>query len=136
MAEAVDKDIFPVGNYTVIATPYSENGRGGDEGDSITINFELIDSTLTSTTLRTSLNLNPNPAQVEVVASLDSEIELDGINVFDLSGKLVKKLTSNEVRQYNERFVMDVHDLPVGTYIVLISDTLGNTRSSQLVIKR
>jgi hypothetical protein len=46
-----DGVVFPSGEYTLTATPYSKRNAGGDAGDPLTIQFEIINITVDSFTL-------------------------------------------------------------------------------------
>ncbi|MCM4165165.1 hypothetical protein DHC50_16325 [Arenibacter sp. A80] len=127
--------LLPVGSYTLKGTPYGLSGASGKVGQSLTINFNVVQSGSTAKMSVASMNIFPNPANESVTVSFDEPIPLTQIYVYDITGKLVKflKMDANEnVGTY----LLGVQDLPTGSYFIRTIDAEGKELQQQLAIKR
>ncbi len=64
--------------------------------------------------------LIPNPTQNDITFILPAALEIKKIEIIDLSGKSLRKLTPNF---YGERYTLDVSFLKTGSYFIQIADS-------------
>jgi hypothetical protein len=64
--------------------------------------------------------LIPNPTQNDITFILPAALEINKIEIIDLSGKSLRKLTPNF---YGERYTLDVSFLKTGSYFIQITDS-------------
>ena len=126
---------FPVGSYTLKATPYSSAGGTGNAGQSLTIVFNVVQSASTAKTSVTSMNIFPNPANESVTVSFDEPTPLTQIYVYDITGRLVKFLKM-DASENVETYLLGVQDLPTGSYFIRTIDAEGKELQQQMAIKR
>ncbi|WP_159447552.1 SdrD B-like domain-containing protein [Maribacter arcticus] len=124
---------FPIGNYTLIATPKS--------GPVQTISFSVIDglagnqSPLVAKRVVNEMSIAPNPANVAVTISFDEPILVEEILIFDVTGRLIK--TIREPLGLDSRTIdFNVIDLPIGTYFIKTMDSKGTSYQEQMLINR
>ena len=124
---------LPVGEYAILATPYSDNSLGGTQGTSLTVNFAL------SQGANLSLRLYPNPAVTEVKVSMNEQVEksseIFNVSVYDMQGKLIheeetKAFTTGEV------FSMPVGSLPAGVYYITMFGNKGTVEKKTFVVDK
>lgn len=78
-----------------------------------------------------AIQISPNPAVDLLHIQLGSSSpEVDRIEVRDLGGRLVQKLTG----PFAERFVLHRNGLVAGTYLLRVLRTSGGTMATQLVV--
>ncbi|NKI31951.1 malectin domain-containing carbohydrate-binding protein [Croceivirga thetidis] len=82
-----------------------------------------------------SMSLSPNPANITSVVSFEEPEEIEQIQVFDLTGRLIQSFDAKKIRN-GDTFEMDVYPIPVGTYIVRAESPSGFQYNKQMVIKR
>lgn len=75
-------------------------------------------TSIIETILEESINVYPNPAKDVLQIDISNNIEIANIELFDLSGKKVKKYSSNDRN-------LNISGLSAGTYFLRISTTLG-----------
>lgn len=126
---------FPVGTYTLKATPYSSAGGSGNAGQSLTIVFNVVQSASTAKMSVTSMNIFPNPANESVTVSFDEPTPLTQIYVYDITGRLVKFLKM-DASENVETYLLGVQDLPTGSYFIRTIDAEGKELQQQMAIKR
>ncbi|MBT3648198.1 MAG: PKD domain-containing protein [Flavobacteriales bacterium] len=78
-----------------------------------------------------SFELFPNPASSSVTIQMASEVAADDVNLFDVSGQLVKSFGSKE---NTNQFELNVKDVSAGVYFVQI-ETKGGKSTKQLIIQ-
>ncbi|MEM1339553.1 MAG: BspA family leucine-rich repeat surface protein [Bacteroidota bacterium] len=123
--------LFPLGSFSITATPYSENGLRGDQGTAITVSFSI--ALPQSAAPPNAMRLYPNPATELVTMEFELPTNLISIQVFDISGRLVRE---EKVEEHNGDYQMPVFDLPVGKYFVRTVDNKGEPFIEQMVIER
>jgi hypothetical protein len=74
------------------------------------------------------ISIYPNPASDNITINGLSDNET--IALYDISGKLIKRLKSSGVRM-----VVSLDDLPEGTYLILVTSEGGTTTFSQKFVK-
>jgi uncharacterized protein YjdB len=57
---------FPIGNYTLTATPYSQSSGSGDVGQTLSIDFSVIDS---GSTPVSGISVSPSTASIQVAST-------------------------------------------------------------------
>lgn len=71
-----------------------------------------------------SWNVYPNPASTFISVKNENNIAVTDISINDISGKLVKKFTEEELKQ-NEQ--MDIEELATGIYVMSINSAKGTS---------
>lgn len=105
------------GQYRLVATPYTEAGGSGEQGEDLSISFEIVDGQ-NDEVLRTA-NVYPNPGTNILYIPLKENHEKIKFKMFDSRGKQVK-ITLNHI---NDILEIDVTGLEKNTYIIqIISD--------------
>ncbi|NQZ45034.1 MAG: BspA family leucine-rich repeat surface protein [Flavobacteriaceae bacterium] len=122
---------FVAGSYSISATPYSEKGLSGMTGTALTVTFELVEPL--GTNRLNSLKLWPNPVVESVNLSFEYPAELIEVQVYDMQGRLVRKL---KVDQRKTDHTVSVGDLPAGMYFIKTMDVGGQLFEDQLMIER
>ncbi|MEM8509793.1 MAG: BspA family leucine-rich repeat surface protein [Bacteroidota bacterium] len=123
--------LFPLGSFSITATPYSENGLRGDPGTAVTVSFSI--ALPQSAAPPNAMRLYPNPATELVTMEFELPTNLISIQVFDISGRLVRE---EKVTERDGDYQMPVFDLPVGKYFVRTVDNKGEPFIEQMVIER
>ncbi|MFS4493938.1 HYR domain-containing protein [Maribacter sp. 2308TA10-17] len=129
-------NIFQVGSYSVSGETFSENSGQGQPGNSLSINFELIDSIASVGGQKSNtLIISPNPAWNETRLSFKKSVEITTIDIYDNLGRLMKTFVGKEV-EIGDDYLVQLQSLPYGNYFVRARDTNGNFHNSQLLISR
>lgn len=123
-----------VGNYNISAQPFSENRLSGEEGNSLQLNFEIYDSSL-SEKVSNSLIISPNPAGYQTVLSFTEPYKLQSIHIYDSLGRILEMHDTSFIEE-NGSYMLDVGGIPVGTYFIKTFDEQGKVLQKQLVINR
>ena len=126
---------FTEGSYTLKATPYTLSSASGEAGQSLTVKFNVIQSTSTSKTAEVDMSIFPNPASESITVSFDEPTSLEKIYIYDITGRLIQSLnmdTGQDVGTY----LLGVQDLPTGSYFVRTIDSEGKQSQQQMAIKR
>ena len=126
---------FTEGSYTLKATPYTLSSASGEAGQSLTVKFNVIQSTSTSKTAVVDMSIFPNPASESITVSFDEPTSLEKIYIYDITGRLIQSLnmdTGQDVGTY----LLGVQDLPTGSYFVRTIDSEGKQSQQQMAIKR
>ncbi|NKI31971.1 ExeM/NucH family extracellular endonuclease [Croceivirga thetidis] len=82
-----------------------------------------------------AMSLSPNPANITSVVSFEQPEQIELIQVFDLTGRLIQSFDAKKIRR-GDTFEMDVYPIPAGTYIVRAESPSGLEYNKQMVIKR
>ena len=86
--------------------------------------------------VQNKLKVYPNPATEVVYVNFDAEVSSNlEVEIFDLSGKLVKSVRRNNQGSGQQSELIDLHDLATGSYI-LKANIGGNSTASKLIIQR
>jgi len=117
---------FIAGSYMVSAVPYSENSLGGDAGDSLTLNFELINSSSQlSVTSFTLVNAETNTDLFELQEGMVIDINSLPTNHLDIRANTTDdvesvklSLSGSQTSGRTESLVPYAlfQDLPIGNY--------------------
>ncbi len=76
-----------------------------------------------------NLKVNPNPATSNII--VESVSQFEPIQIFDISGKLIKSYTANQI---GEIIIIDISEFTPGIYIVK-QNNLDNTYSTEIIIQ-
>ena len=127
--------IFVAGSYSFTATPYSGRNLSGTSGTPITVTFDFVLNTslLLKASLTNSLQVSPNPSSVEVSLSFDLPTRLGTIQVFDVTGRLIRTIPGNIDKNGQ---IMDVQELPAGLYYLRAQDDTGQQFQEEMLIRR
>jgi len=107
-------------------------GNGVDE-QTITITQDA-GTTSISDVLTYSINVYPNPANKFINIDLDnSESQLQNLNLFDLSGKL---LYSTNLSYASQVLNIPITELTNGTYLIKIRDIKGNFITKKIIVQK
>ncbi|WP_194534200.1 BspA family leucine-rich repeat surface protein [Zobellia nedashkovskayae] len=79
--------------------------------------------------------LSPNPVIAETILSFEKPVQLTEINVFDVSGRLVHSYSGSAVSDDGE-YLLNVEELPSGTYFIRSLDAQGMLYQKQMVIMK
>ncbi|WP_298545588.1 BNR-4 repeat-containing protein [uncultured Aquimarina sp.] len=81
------------------------------------------------------INFYPNPVNNQLILKSSSSLkDIQSIKIYDIQGKLVKKMTKNKLELNTQRSI-DVSGIGNGLYILSIDLITGETENSQFVIK-
>ncbi len=107
------------------------------------INVSFINGNLRTTSLFVQnniiekCNVFPNPFYDNITLDIASSTFIDEINIFDISGKIVKQITINEISQ--QIFIPQLNELKTGTYFIEIisrkNDGITNNNKFKLLKK-
>ena len=79
--------------------------------------------------------LSPNPVVNNTRLSFEQPIQLIEIQVYDITGRLVHRYSGTETAD-QEAYLLNVNNLPAGTYYLKSLDTTGAFHQKQMVIKK
>ncbi|MEK6155255.1 ExeM/NucH family extracellular endonuclease [Flavobacteriaceae bacterium 3-367] len=123
---------FIPGDYSLEATPYSESGLGGTQGTSLALNFVVLDQNQISTS---ALALYPNPANVEVMISIDEKAGIQEFLIYDIYGMLVANYPAESFKRAAD-YALNVSTLKAGIYFLVAVNGQGPNLEKRLVIAR
>ncbi|WP_317196481.1 PKD domain-containing protein [Robertkochia flava] len=137
---------MPAGNYTLTAVPYALSGAGGAQGNSLSLNFSIVqiqskfvssandDETPLPET--TNIIIYPNPARSVVHISglkLSPGITDGEFGLFDMNGRRILKYTPSEV--YNAGlYSIPLDGVQNGSYLLRFVNGQGTLFSKQIII--
>ena len=82
--------VFPVGNYTLTATPYEANSANGAEGTPWTIHFSLVEGDVTTYTLQVGADVNgsasADPSETELISGTSVTVTAEPNEGYQFSG--------------------------------------------------
>ena len=81
------------------------------------------------------MKISPNPADRDASLVFDSPAQLKDILIYDVTGRLIKRVKADDSRDVGV-YLLQVQDLPAGTYFVKATDAVGNEFQQQMAIKR
>ena len=127
--------VFPVGQNSVMATPFSRPGGNGDVGEALMVNFEVIDTSDTLDSTVDKGSVYPNPVQNVTQFTLEgaSRQLLKG-TLLNIMGQVVNDSFDFEVDDFGSA-PLDLTNLPQGIYILKLRDTSGKMVSEVKLIK-
>ncbi|MGD1946429.1 MAG: T9SS type A sorting domain-containing protein, partial [Croceivirga sp.] len=138
------ENALPLGNYTLTATAYSGNdGTGGILGQPYVITFSVVDQSGGNQSpfaairkpIVNDISVYPNPASAEITTTFEEALEIESILIFDITGRLVK--TQRVEGQFIQKeYLIDVYDLPTGSYFMKMIDSGGNQFQKKIVIQK
>ena len=123
--------------------PYPDNGWtsfGEDKNGELYIVglksgsiFKLVDPNLNiSENDVLQVSIYPNPASnLFTIKSLDSQILIETVHIFNLQGKLIQSISKNKATKVQ----IDTKDLAKGLYLTEITTNTGNKKIHKLIIK-
>ncbi|PIB38347.1 immunoglobulin-like domain-containing protein [Maribacter sp. 4G9] len=89
----------------------------------------------TSVKSDSDMSVYPNPAKIETSISFDNPISIGTIQIYDVTGKLVRVIEGGEID--NTGRPINVQELPAGVYYVkAIDENTGEDYSSKILIER
>ena len=78
------------------------------------------------------VSIYPNPASnLFTIKSLNSQILIETVNIFNLQGKLIQSISKNKVTKVQ----IDTKELAKGLYLAEITTNTGNKNIHKLIIK-
>ncbi|TVZ14963.1 BspA family leucine-rich repeat surface protein [Maribacter sp. MAR_2009_72] len=99
----------------------------GDEPDITAKNNEIVQPV-------NGLRLYPNPANIETTISFDQPTTVGTIQVFDVMGRLVRTIKGGLIDTNGS--LVNVQEMPTGTYFVKTIDESGMEFQQQMLIER
>ena len=124
---------FVMGSYTITGTYFSEKNLAGEMDSTVKLDFSIVPSSGIQNAI--NLTLYPNPTVNRVMASFDEEVTVELIQVFDVVGRLIRTYDAKKVRE-GDGYMLEVYDMPPGSYFIRTQDTHGYNYQKQMVIKR
>ncbi len=104
----------------------------GGIGDKIAA-FDCVISSTTDLSGAAEISISPNPAQSEVLISLNnSDLSVAEVTFFDAAGKLI--FSKENANQFNAAF--DISHLATGVYFVKIITNDGGETTEKLIVQR
>ncbi len=123
---------FVPGEYHLRAIPFSKKRLGGDRGNSLEVDFSVINSGISPSDIIKTIKIAPNPARSFTKISFDAPLDVEQIRLFNLFGRLVRVYDGNDVRQ-GDFYVLNLRNLRSGLYFVRVQDFEGNKVQSRLL---
>ncbi|MRI00291.1 HYR domain-containing protein [Kriegella sp. EG-1] len=118
---------FDLGEYTLSGTPYSENSLNGDAGETVTIDFEFIDSTPTLAVLGfTLMNAENESEHFDLIDGVKIRLSQIGSLFLDIRANTTNDVESVRLELSGEQSTARTEslepfalfrDLPIGDYI-------------------
>jgi len=126
---------FPPGEYTVRSTAYANKNGTGAIIDVLILNFSILpgSTSLSAKIPAGVMMLSPNPTNAEVDVEFEEPSQMRMIQIFDMTGRLVKQ---KQLAGGQDVFSIPVYDLPIGTYIVRSTNDNGLISQQKMVIQR
>ncbi len=112
------------------------DGGVNDDGfyfDDFTVNFNESTTSGLGELDKNQIKVFPNPANETVVISLDKELTLGKIVVFDQTGKTV---LTQEINAIANKWNLNTSNLPSGTYFIKITNDNLSVAPQKLIIAR
>ena len=125
------------GSYTVLFNGIDPNGFTAVTSLIITVlenGTTVVAKSIDPATPLNNLTLYPNPASISTTLGFDMPTQVERIQVFDVSGRLVKTIKGGLVDRNGTP--IDVHELPTGTYYINTRDSSGQEFKQQMLIMR
>ena len=79
------------------------------------------------------LTINPNPARNQAMILFEAPTDINIIQVFDLSGRLVKEIQGDRIDKSGK--AINISDLPGGMHIIQAVDREGNKFQKKLMVQ-
>ncbi|SFZ92719.1 Uncharacterized conserved protein YjdB, contains Ig-like domain [Flaviramulus basaltis] len=149
---------LPLGNYSLSATAYSGSGLAGNILETSTIQFSVIvPANLAKNTVLNKGNLQnnetlstdnlspedfdiilfPNPASTNIYIRIsDSNLVLSHIDMYDISGRLVKKYNASQLKSDKGQYKLDVSGFNDGFYFINLKFNNTTILIYKLIIKK
>lgn len=111
------------GNAIMYGAFVAANGNGTNSGDQVFLTSTLIQENLTAGIMdivnnADSWNVYPNPSTDKInIESLDANAEMKSLEVYDITGKLIKSINYETISQCQS---IDIADLQSGVYVLSI----------------
>ncbi|MBT2161646.1 BspA family leucine-rich repeat surface protein [Zobellia barbeyronii] len=107
----------------------NDGGISCDDSDMSLTSINAKGSIINTTTL------TPNPVIAETILSFEKPVQLTEINIFDVSGRLVHSYSGSAVSD-DGAYLLNVEELPSGTYFIRSLDAQGEQYQKQMVINK
>lgn len=122
------------GNVTFYGSFNYANGDGGTGGDSIVrstlvVSEKLLSGVEANAFTKLGFNIFPMPASQELNLKNNHNVYVSSVQIFDINGKL---MMSKEV-ETDGSIKMNIENLPVGTYLINISDSNKSLATSKFI---
>jgi PKD repeat protein len=142
---------FPLGTYTISATPYSGANKGGTAGLKYSLQFSIVglntaksavfrtttDNSVINEDLRSVMVLYPNPAASDVQITLpDRSVYIKEVSLHDLSGRMVRRYEAAQAESREGEFRFNVSDIEDGVYLVHLRTDSVIILKYKLVVKK
>lgn len=114
-----------VGNYTLTATPYTGSGASGTAGNSLTINFSVVNNTSSNTAVKYRINAGGANFTTSDGKSFSADAYASGGNAFRQTNTSDIANTANDEIYRTERYGNFTYSLPLtnGDYTVILHFT-------------
>lgn len=133
--------MFPGERYGVLGT-MDEEGIEMIEIDYVNMNTGVVEGSQevpivtqgfvsTKESEGNDLKIWPNPSTKEVVVKLEKNLSQGVLNVINLQGQLI---FSTHLEEGSE-FLLNVSNIPSGTYVILVRDDVGNIFQEKLLVE-
>ncbi len=133
-------ELFPEGNYTISATPFSGSNQSGVEGETVTVSFSVVPSVSASSVgalNNLEVSLHPNPVQEKANLSLsENQAKIAEVHVYDSQGRKIKTLDSAQLRWENGNAIMPVQGFEDGIYLIVAVTQSLEVVKTKMVIKK
>ena len=123
---------FAVGNYSLTATPYTGNNKGGTPGTPGTVNFEFVDEPPVFFTVK----LYPNPAVEQIKIDVeDPKIKMRMITIHDANGRILA-VEQTDSLSGGEDYTLGVRELPAGVYYMSVINDKGISYKQPFIVRK
>ena len=126
-------NLFTTGNYSIVATGYSEEKLVGEKGEPLSVNFKILGGVLTAQKANI-MEVYPNPASSVITLEFEAPEILEVIYVYDVLGREVDSFNGTDIEQ-NGTYVLNLESFPEGQFYIK-SYTKNRSYLKQLMIKK
>ncbi len=133
-AENYNGNVFEAGDYSITAIGYAESKLKGEIGESLSIDFQLVD-TQASSKQANQMKVYPNPASNEATLMFKTPEKLAMIYLYDALGREVGEYYGDKVKNEGG-YTLDVNSIPNGIYYIKSYGENGGLYQKQIMIKK
>lgn len=125
------------GAYVLLATPYTEDGGQGAKGQSLTLNFSLVQSAASKRTETAGMEIYPNPfnpvTQIRYAIQERGHVKL---TVYDVLGRQVALLVDGIQNQGQFQAEFNASGLSSGVYLVRLDIEGAPVQTQRILLSK
>lgn len=120
-AQTYDEEVIRLRNWISRRLTWLDNNMVGSSGNYVTSNKEIANSN--------QFVMYPSPASTHI--NFESNIEIQQVEIFDYSGRIVLQKTA----QYSRTVHLNLEHLKSGLYLTRTTFVNGNSESNKLIVR-